>query len=191
MRNSSNRTKTELREALKKLLQNRSLDKITITDLTEECGISRMAFYYHFKDIYDLMEWMCIEEVSDALQNKKTYDTWTEGLSQIFDAIYENKSLVMHAYRSISRERIEHFLFQVTQDLIMGVVEEKAAGLDVSQKDKEFIANFYKYSFVGIILDWISQGMKADYNGIVGDMSKVMYGNIANAIHNFLPGSSF
>lgn len=191
MRNSSNRTKTELREALKKLLQNKSLDKITITDLTEECGISRMAFYYHFKDIYDLMEWMCIEEVSDALQNKKTCDTWTEGLSQIFDAIYENKSLVMHAYRSISREQIEHFLFQVTQDLIMGVVEEKAAGLDVSQKDKEFIANFYKYSFVGIILDWISQGMKADYNGIVGDMSKVMYGNIANSIHNFLRASDF
>ena len=54
-----NQTKQVLEESLKKLMLHKPLDKITIRDLTEDCGISRMAFYYHFKDIYDLVEWAC------------------------------------------------------------------------------------------------------------------------------------
>ena len=49
-------TKRALEEALKRLLLEKPLSKITIQDLADECGISRMTFYYHFKDIYDLVE---------------------------------------------------------------------------------------------------------------------------------------
>ena len=69
-----NRTKYDLEASLKKLLLQKPLDKITISDLTADCGISRMAFYYHFKDIYDLVEWVCLEDAQRALQGKKTYD---------------------------------------------------------------------------------------------------------------------
>ena len=103
----SNRTKQALEASLKKLLLQKPLDKITIQDLTTDCGISRMAFYYHFKDIYDLVEWVCREDAVRALQGKKTYDTWQEGLMQIFEAVLENKPFVMNACRSISREQIE------------------------------------------------------------------------------------
>ena len=68
----NNITKNALEESLKKFLLQKPLDKITISDLTTDCGISRMAFYYHFKDIYDLVEWSCIEDASRALQGKKT-----------------------------------------------------------------------------------------------------------------------
>ena len=54
----ANITKLALEAALKKELLTKPLDKITINDLAEDCGISRMAFYYHFKDIYDLVEWV-------------------------------------------------------------------------------------------------------------------------------------
>ena len=74
----------ELEQSLKHLLLPEPLDKITISDLTEDCGISRMAFYYHFRDIYDLVEWVCLEDAARALQGKKTYDTWQEGLLQNF-----------------------------------------------------------------------------------------------------------
>ena len=79
----SNTTKRALEASLKKLLLQKPLDKITIQDLTTDCGISRMAFYYHFKDIYDLVEWSCYEDASKALHGKKTYETWQEGLMQI------------------------------------------------------------------------------------------------------------
>lgn len=70
-----NTTKNALEASLKKLMLKKPLDKITIQDLTQDCGISRMAFYYHFKDIYDLVEWACLEDAARALQGKKTWDT--------------------------------------------------------------------------------------------------------------------
>ena len=147
-----------------------------------------MAFYYHFKDIYDLIEWTCLEDARKALQGKKTYDTWQEGLLQIFEAVLENKPFILNAYRCIGREQIENFLFQLTYDLIRGVVEEKAETAEISEEDRRFIAEFYKYSFVGIMLDWIRRGMKEDYQELVRKISLTLRGNIQNSIDNFVKG---
>lgn len=181
----SNVTKQALEASLKQVMQKKPLDKITIRDITDTCGISRMAFYYHFKDLYDLVEWVCLEDVTKALAGKKTYDTWQEGLAQIFEAVLENKAFVSNAYRCISRERMERFLYQLTYGLIRDVVEEKSGATPILEEDKAFIAEFYKYSFVGILLDWIKQGMHADYHTIVRKMSLTMHGNVSNSIQNF------
>lgn len=181
----SNTTKRALENSLKQMLLKKPLDKITISDLTDDCGISRMAFYYHFKDIYDLVEWSCMEDATRALQGKKTYDTWHEGLKQIFEAVLENKPFIMNAYRALSREQIENHLFMLTHNLLMGVVEEKSKGLEVTEEEKSFIADFYKYGFVGVMLDWIGKGMKEDYTEITDRMSVTLDGSITNSIQNF------
>ena len=144
-----------------------------------------MAFYYHFKDIYDLVEWSCLEDARIALQGKKTSSTWHEGLLQIFDAVMENKPFILNVYRSVGREQIENYLFALTCDLLMGVVTEKSKDILITEEQKIFIADLYKYSFVGIMLDWIKNGMREDYHGIVDDTATALYGCIDNAIHNF------
>ena len=55
-------TKNAIAMSLKKILDKKVLTKVTINDITKDCGINRMTFYYHFKDIYDLIEWIFIEE---------------------------------------------------------------------------------------------------------------------------------
>ena len=67
----TNDTKYALEASLKKFLLKKPIDKITIRDLTDDCGISRMAFYYHFKDIYDLVEWSCFEVPPARLPGKR------------------------------------------------------------------------------------------------------------------------
>ncbi|MDE6845086.1 MAG: TetR family transcriptional regulator C-terminal domain-containing protein [Lachnospiraceae bacterium] len=180
-----NTTKYALEASLKKLLMNKTLDKITINDLTADCGISRMSFYYHFKDIYDLVEWCCIEDGRRALQGKKTYDTWKEGIYQIFEAVMDNKSFILNVYRAVDRAKVESYLHKLTYQLIAEVVEEKCKDNNLPQEDKAFIAEFYKYGFVGVMLDWIERGMKDDYGKIVEMMSVTLRGSIANSIHNF------
>ena len=174
----SNTTKRALEASLKKLLLQKPLDKITIQDLTTDCGISRMAFYYHFKDIYDLVEWACVEDGKRALQGKRTYNSWQEGLEQIFKAVLENKPFIMNVYRSVSKEQIESYLYKLTFELIEGVVNEKAEGTGLPEEDKRFIADFYKYGFVGVMLDWIKDGMQEDYSTIVKKMSLTLHGNM-------------
>ena len=65
------------------------------------------------------------------------------------------------------------------------MVEEKCADAKLAPGDKSFIAEFYKYGFVGVMLDWIDRGMKEDYTAIVEKMSITLHGNITHSIHNF------
>ncbi len=137
-----NTTKHSLETSLKRLLMHKPLDKITIQDLTADCGISRMSFYYHFKDIYDLVEWSCIEDGRKALQGKKTYDTWQEGMLQIFEVVLENKPFIMNVYRAVERSKLESYLYELTYRLIVDVVEEKCEGARLGQEDKAVYCDF-------------------------------------------------
>ena len=178
-------TKRALEQSLKNLLQQKPLSKITISDITEDCGISRMTFYYHFKDIYDLVEWACAEDATRALQNKKTYDTWQQGFVQIFHAVRENKVFVMNVYRCVNREQVEKYLVPLTDQLIMGVITERAAGMTVREADQQFIAQVYSYAFVGIMLDWIRDDMRADPEELVNRLAMVIHGGITQALERF------
>ena len=178
-------TKRALEQSLKNLLQQKTLSKITISDITEDCGISRMTSYYHFKDIYDLVEWACAEDAARALQNKKTYDTWQQGFVQIFHAVRENKVFVMNVYRCVNREQVEKYLVPLTDQLIMGVITERAAGMTVREADQQFIAQVYSYAFVGIMLDWIRDDMRADPEELVNRLAMVIHGGITQALERF------
>ena len=181
----SNVTKRALEQSLKNLLLKKPLTKITIGDITEDCGINRMTFYYHFKDIYDLVEWACIESATRALAGQKTYDTWQQGFLQIFEAVQENKPFIINVYRSVSREQVELYLYKLTYDLLIGVVNECSKDLNVREDDKEFIANFYKYAFVGVMLDWVKNDMKEDPKQIIDRLSTLMHGNVSAALERF------
>ena len=178
-------TKRALASALKELLEHKPLNKITIADITEQCGVNRQTFYYHFQDIYDLMDWIFVSEATQVIQGKKTYNTWQQGFLQIFEYVLANKALITNAYHSLSREQMERYLYDVTYHLLIDVVEEQAAGIPVRQEDKAFIADFYKYAFVGLLLDWIRQGMKEDPKRIVNRLSILIHGDIGRALEKY------
>ncbi len=180
----SNITKRALEASLKNLLLQKPLNKITVGDIANDCGINRMTFYYHFKDIYDLIEWSCVEDATKALEGKKTYDTWQEGFLNIFNAVLDNKPFIMNVYRSVSREQIEMYLYKLTYNLLINVVNEKSVGMAVSDEDKKFIADFYKYAFVGIMLNWIRNDMKEEPKQIVDRLSVLIHGNITRTLNN-------
>ena len=177
-------TKRALAASLKNMLLKKPLNKITINDIAEDCGINRMTFYYHFKDIYDLVEWTCEEDAAKALEGKNTYNTWQQGFLNIFYAVLENKPFIMNVYRSVSREQVEIYLYRVTYDLLIGVVNERSANMSVSEDDKKFIADFYKFAFVGIMLEWIKNDMKADPKQIVDRISNLIHGDITRTLEN-------
>lgn len=178
-------TKRALAASLKHLLAKKSLDKITVVDIAEDCGVNRQTFYYHFQDIYDLVDWIFLDEASKALEGKKDYSTWQQGYLQIFHYVLENRALVTNVYHSVSRERMEQYLYQVTYDLLCGVVEEAAAGIAVREEDKQFIADFYKFAFVGLMLDWIAHSMHEDPRQIVNRLATLIHGDITRALEKF------
>lgn len=90
----------------------------------------------------------------------------------------------MNVYRTVSRERVENYLYSLTYQLIEDVVEEQSENLMVTEEQKKFIADFYKYSFVGVMLDWIKRGMKEPPKEMADLISVTMHGNIGNSLRN-------
>ena len=178
-------TKRALEQSLKNLLLKKPLTKITVGDITDDCGINRMTFYYHFKDIYDLVEWSCLEDAKRALDEKKTYDTWQQGLLQILKAVQENKPFILNVYRCVHREQVEKYLQPLVDQLLLNVINEEAAGITVRDEDKQFIAQVYSYMFIGLMLDWIKDDMREDPQQIVEKLSKLIKGSVSVALSRF------
>ena len=178
-------TKRAFEQSLKNLMLKKPLTKITVSDITDDCGINRMTFYYHFKDIYDLVEWSCLEDAKRALDEKKTYDTWQQGLLQIFKAVQENKPFILNVYRCVHREQVEKYLQPLVDQLLLNVINEEAAGITVRDEDKQFIAQVYSYMFIGLMLDWIKDDMREDPQQIVEKLSKLIKGSVSVALSRF------
>ena len=181
-------TKKAIEASLKNLLLKKPFDKITINDIAEDCGISRMTFYYHFKDIYDLVEWACEEDVEKILEDKDDYKTWTQGFLNLFEEVLKNKPFILNVYRSVGREQVENYLYKIVYDLLLNVIEEKAQGMTVRDEDKEFVADFYKYAFVGLMLDWVKNGMKEDPHKIVKKVEFLLSGSLSVSLERFRTG---
>ena len=72
----SNSTKSALADAMKKLMVRKSFAKISISDLCEECGLNRKSFYYHFKDKYDLVNWIFYVDFLTNMGGKNFENEW-------------------------------------------------------------------------------------------------------------------
>ena len=178
-------TKRALEQSLKNLLLKKPLTKITVGDIADDCGINRMTFYYHFKDIYDLVEWSCLEDAKRALDENKTYETWQQGLLQIFEAVQANKPFIMNVYRCVHREQVEKYLTPPVDDLLLSVIDEESSGMTVRDEDKRFIAQVYSYIFIGLMLDWIRDDMREDPQLIVERLAKLIKGSMSAALSRF------
>ena len=119
-------TKKALAESLKKLLSKNKLNKITIKEITEDCGVNRQTFYYHFKDIYDLLEWIYKNEVIQEIEEKTTYETWQQGFLYIFEYILKNKEFVKNTYYSISKDFLLNFIYKDTVFLVFPILSNSS-----------------------------------------------------------------
>ena len=178
-------TKRAMSYALKNLLRTKPLNKITVQDIADECGVNRQTFYYHFQDIYDLVEWTCIEDTEKVLKENKTYETWQEGFLAVFTLAKKDKTFIDNIYRSVSLEMLEQYLYRLVYPLLKNVVDEKSKGFPVRDEDKEYIAHFYKYAFVGVLLDWVRHDMSESPESIVEKVSRIVGGTIESAFKNF------
>ena len=181
----SQTTKRALETSLKKLLLQKPLNKITINDITEDCGVNRMTFYYHFKDIYDLVDWIMVEDAAKALEGRQSFENWTDAFLDILHQVQDNKVLVMNVYRSVSREQLEQYLYKLLDSMLRDFVDRSAQGFTVQDSDKQFIIDFYKYGFVGLALEWIRRDMKADPAIMAERLNTIMQGDLKRALQRF------
>lgn len=150
---ASERTKWNLATALKEKMAKKPLEQITIQELTEQCGVQRRAFYYHFEDIYALVRWMFQEEAISLLKQREGSILWQEGLLQLFYYLEENRAVCLCALCSPGHDALKHF-FGTNLEAIFGKeVEDTAARLKL-ELDPEGIPLFAS-ALGGIMESWL------------------------------------
>ena len=187
-------TKKALASALKRLLEHKTLDKITVSDLTDLCGLNRQTFYYHFKDIYDLLEWIYREDTPRVIpeldegahglpsQIKDIHKKWVSYYLNIFRYIQENRALIMNTYHSSQKELLMNYVRNEAFLLVRMVVDVYAEGIHVQDEDKNFLARFYQYALMDVVLEWMETGMKEDPESIVRKTEIIMNGTLHEAL---------
>lgn len=106
---ASLQTKQTLASALKELMAQKPMEKISIQEITALCGMRRQNFYYHFEDIYDLMRWMFQQEAVSLLQKREGALLWQEGILLLFQYLEENRAVCLCALNSLGRDTIKRF----------------------------------------------------------------------------------
>lgn len=149
-------TKIELANAFKELSKKKQINKISITDLINYCNINRNTFYYHFNDIYDLINWMFNEEVKPIIDNfdKTNPEIF---LNKVFDYVEDNKHIFNSAYNSFGREQLKEILhphFYAILDIIV-TNHIKDFNLIMDKDFKDFLIDFYSAGFANSIVNYI------------------------------------
>ena len=181
----SQTTKRALEASLKKLLLEKPLNKITINDITEDCGVNRMTFYYHFKDIYDLVDWILVEDAAKVLEGRRSFETWNEAYLDILQQVQENKTLVLNVYRSVGREQVEQYLYKLLDPMLKDFADRECKDITVQDADRQFVIDFYKYALVGMTLEWVRRDMKTDPAAMVDRLSTMLHGDLRRSLCRF------
>lgn len=153
-------TKKLLSDSLKELLFHKELKQISIKELTESCGLNRQTFYYHFSDIYDLVEWTILSEVNFDLPDSKD---WKSMYQMTLDKLVAKKPMILNLYNSVGTKWIIDIMLPVIQEIILQIVDEKDPDKNINENDRRLITNFYTSGVVGNILLWLEFGMNQHY----------------------------
>ncbi|MGX7024385.1 TetR/AcrR family transcriptional regulator C-terminal domain-containing protein [Vagococcus hydrophili] len=179
-----NLTKKALSQALKESMNHLPFEKITINDVTQEAGVSRNTFYYHFSDINELLAWTFDNEIVKGLENYEDLNTWNDGLLSVLNYTEENRKFCLNTFHSFNRDRLEFFLYDITYQMLISIMNQSYTENILSQDLKEQIADFYGRAIVAQVIHWLTTRLEEPKDQVIARIERVTRGMIELIVHN-------
>ncbi len=179
--------KAEIVNSFKKLLNKKSIDRITVKEICEHCNVNRQTFYNHFTDIIDVFKYFFYEEISIEIAQNRTFETWNGGFLATMKYLKDNSNMISNIYKSSYWEETNNYFNNLSNKLLSDVIEEcmKKMGVILNTKDKNFIINFYRHVFNGLMIDWVSDGMQDEPKVVLKKLLFMIAGSIPRSVGNF------
>lgn len=181
----SNMTKRMLSASLKKLLSQKTLDNITIQDITDDAEVSRKTFYYHFQDIYDLLNYTLTEDTRRLLNTEVTRDNWVDCLRKLLVYSQKERMVVLNTFHSIQRSTLEAEFTRWLSPIITSLLASQPGSERIPGEDKDFLINIFSYGLCGMILRWIGEGMTGDIEKMLSLIERFFSGSLEDLVRRY------
>jgi len=167
-------TKKAIAEGFKELMCKKPFEKITISDIADICGLNRQTFYYHFRDKYDLLNWIFYNEAITPFADDLTFDNWSQKLLNMLSIIKKESRFYTNAMRTSYSSEFKEYMHKVSTNVFVGVIESIAGKGVIAEDDELFIAEFFSYGLNGTVVAWVSGGMKKPPEDIVSHIENLV-----------------
>ena len=178
----NNITKQAICNSFMQLLNEKPLKKITVLDIVNGCGLNRNTFYYHFKDMPELIKFILVEEWENCVIKSSHLDSLEECINIITDFITKNKNAVLHIYKSVNREIFEQYQWEICNFAVNAFLDNKLKDVKISDDDRNVIETYLKGTFFGMIMEWLNCNLGYDIQKIFQRLCKLKHGDLDDLI---------
>lgn len=175
-------TRKAIRNSFIKLLNEKPLKQITVRDIVDDCGVNRNTFYYHFQDIPQLVETIVKEDADRVIREHSAISSMEECLEALIGFALQNKTAVLHIYRSINRDLYEQYQWRVCEHIVTTYIDEITAGRKVSDSDRRLLIEYVKCVCFGLVIGWLENGMQADIQADAHRLCELKQGDLEQMI---------
>lgn len=173
--------KETLANSLIEISYSKPVNKITVQNITDNCSAARQTFYNHFKDKYDLINWI-YQTKADEVLNAFTYDkSWYKCMKQTYSIFLENKQFFTKVIDLSGQNSFTDFFYEHTRDFFIDSIVERYGEEELTE-DLLYSIEFNSYGQVEMCFKWIREGMNksAEY------MAKQNVRNIPHNLYKYL-----
>lgn len=158
----ANFTKQAIKAAFLELLDEKPLNKISVRDIVERCGINRNSFYYHFQDIPTLLGEIILERTNELMAQYPSVDKIEEAFLTVVGYAQKNRRAIMHVYNSVSRDTFESSVMKICAYITEQYLKSAYPDACIAPEDREVLHRFIKCQLFGLGIDWMLGGMKQE-----------------------------
>jgi len=170
-------TKEMIARNMISLIEKKSIDKITVKDLVELCGISRQTFYYHFQDTIDVVEWSMEKIVEAKIAEGMRIDDPKEALYRMITYSNKEKEILNNLLRSQRKEQIERAIIKNMRLYMETMIKNKNSALRINPADMNVLLDFWTFGIVGSLLSSMSRG-DLDERKLAGQIVDLISGEV-------------
>ncbi len=172
------KTEEKLGRTLKELMANESLSSITVKRLSDMCNINRQTFYYHFRDLYDLLTWVFLNEKVKGLDEATN---WQDVVNAYTNYILDNYDFIQNVLSSAGKELFKEFIFEGIYSRLLRLLALKDVEYVLSIDERKFVCRFYTAAILYSLITWLEGNMREEKNVIFRRL-QILIGNFSEDI---------
>lgn len=177
---SSAITRRAIASSFRRVLETTPFERVTISAIAADCRINRQTFYYHFHDIYDLVDWMIDDEILREVAS--CGDDWRQALVSVLVALRADRVTIITSMRTADPLIIYHLLRDRLTQLVLTAMGNEGNTRETNDRHMRFLADFCAGGLAEVIITWLEEGCATEPQEFVSVVEHAILHDLPNEL---------